>query len=232
MSAPVTVVTGSRKGIGRFLAERYLARGHRVVGCSRTASDLVAERYEHREVDVSEERAVVGFFAGVRKTHGRVDHLVNAAGIASMNHSLLTPAATFRQILAVNVVGSFLCVREAAKIMQRQRYGRIVNFGSVAVPMKIAGEAAYAASKAAVVTMSEVMARELASFGITVNVVGPGPVDTDLIAGVPADRIGALRQRMSITRPATLEDVGVIVDFFLDASSSMVTGQTIYMGGP
>jgi len=232
MSEPVTVVTGSRKGIGRFLAERYLSLGHRVVGCSRTDTDLVSDAYEHHSLDVSHEDAVAKFFAAVRKRHGRLDHLVNAAGIASMNHSVLTSGATFRRIFEVNVFGTFYCSREAAKIMQRHRYGRIVNFGSIAVPLKLAGEAAYAASKAAIVSLSEVMARELAPFEITVNVVAPNAIDTDLIAGVPAERIEALRQRLAIARAPRLEELGAIVDFFLSPSSSMVTGQTVYMGGP
>lgn len=232
MSELVTVVTGSRKGIGRAVAAHYAGAGHRVIGVSRTAPDDADAQHEHELADVADEQAVTQLFANIRKRHGRIDHLVNCAGIASMNHSLLTPGSTFRRLLETNVLGTFLCSREAAKVMQKRKFGRIVNFGSVAVPLKLEGEAAYAASKAAVVTLSEVMARELAAFGITVNVIGPSVVDTDLTANVPPDRIDALLQRQAIHRKSTMDDVLAAIDFFLAPASSAITGQTLYLGGP
>ncbi len=155
----VSVVTGSRKGIGRHLVECALAAGSIVVGCSRDESDLCHERYEHIRANVADEAAMVRLFSQVRRTYGRVDHLVNCAGIASMNHVLLTPGRAFRAIYETNVFGTFYCSREAAKLMQTRRFGRIVNFSSVALPLKLEGEAAYASSKAAVVALTEVMAR-------------------------------------------------------------------------
>jgi 3-oxoacyl-[acyl-carrier protein] reductase len=228
---PITVITGSRKGIGRHLAERYAAAGHLVIGVSRGEAEAAFDNYEHVRGDVGDESAVTDLFAMIRKKYGRVDHLINAAGIASMNHSLLTPGKTVREILETNVLGTFLCMREAAKTMQRHKYGRIVNFSSVAVPLRIAGESAYAASKSAVETLSAVMAREVAPLGITVNVVGPGPVDTDLIRGVPAGQIDAVIGQQAIQRRGTLEDVANVVDFFLSEQSAFITGQTIYLGG-
>ena len=184
--ARVTLITGTRKGIGRALVDHYLARGHVVVGCSRLPfpDDPLPARYTHVTLDVADETAARQLFALVRRQHGRLDHLVNNAGVASMNHCLLTPVDAVERVLRTNVVGSFLFAREAAKLMRRQRVGRIVNFSSVAVPLRLAGEAAYAASKAAVETMTRVLARELAADGITANAVGPGPVATDLIAKV------------------------------------------------
>ena len=231
MSDAVSVITGSRKGIGRHLAEVAIAAGAIVVGCSRQDSDLAHERYEHVRADVADEAAMVRLFAHVRKTYGRLDHLVNCAGIASMNHALLTPGQSFRAIYETNVFGTFYCSREAAKLMQRRRFGRIVNFSSVAVPLKLDGEAAYASSKAAVVALTEVMARELAPFGITVNAIGPTPIETDLIRGVPKDRLTALLRRQAIERFGTFDDVANVVDFLLSPRSGFVTGQTIYLGG-
>jgi 3-oxoacyl-[acyl-carrier protein] reductase len=231
MSGAVSVITGSRKGIGRHLAECALAAGSIVVGCSRQESDLRHERYEHVQADVADETAMVRLFAQVRRTHGRVDHLINCAGIASMNHVLLTPGAAFRAIYETNVFGTFYCSREAAKLMQTRRFGRIVNFSSVALPLKLEGEAAYASSKAAVVALTGVMARELAPFGITVNAIGPTPIDTDLIRGVPKDRIAALIGRQAIDRFGTVADVANVVNFLLSPESAFVTGQTVYLGG-
>lgn len=231
MSAPVTLVTGASRGIGRFLAEHYLELGHRVVGCSRGASDLGHDRYTHHAVDVRDETAVKSLFAAIRKDLGSLDHVLNNAGVASMNHSLLTPVATVEKILATNATATFLFSREAAKLMKRSRFGRIVNFTTVAVRLDLEGEAAYVASKAAVEALTRVMARELADFGVTVNAIGPTPIQTDLIRKVPKDKIEALLARQAIPRLGTFEDVANVVDFFLSRDSEFVTGQIIYLGG-
>jgi len=225
------VITGTRKGIGRFLAETFLERGWRVIGCSRGGSDLDHERYQHFELDVADEKAVVAMMQAVRRAHGGVDALLNNAGIASMNHAMLTPKSTVERIFQTNVFGTFLFCREAAKLMARKKSGRIVNFATVATPLKLEGEAAYAASKAAVVSLTEVLARELAPLGITVNAVGPTPVPTDLVGSVPQAKMDALIARQAIHRYGTMEDVLNVCDFYLSERSDFVTGQTLYLGG-
>jgi 3-oxoacyl-[acyl-carrier protein] reductase len=230
-AAPVTLITGSRKGIGRYLVEHFLAQGHRVFGCSRQPIDRPLVGYTHIEADVTEETQVRAVVSAVRRAAGRIDNLINNAGIASMNHSMLTPFDTVNNILQTNVVGTFLFCRETAKVMQAARYGRIVNFSSVAVPLRLEGEAAYAASKAAVGTLTEVMAREFGPLGITVNAIGPTPVETDLIRSVPKERIDVILAQQAVRRIGTFEDVANVVDFFVSPASGFVTGQTIYLGG-
>lgn len=231
MDRPVTLVTGTRKGLGRFIAEHYLAQGHVVVGCSRDASDLAAEGYHHFLADVADERAVKPIFAFIRRELGRLDHLINNAGIASMNHTLLTPLSTVDAIFDTNLKGTFLFAREAARLMQKRQYGRIVNLTTVATPLMLEGEAIYAASKAAVLSLTQVLARELAPLGITVNSVGPTPVKTDLIGGVPQAKLDALLARQAIPRFGEPEDVVNVIDFFLRRESDFVTAQNIYLGG-
>lgn len=231
MSVPVTLITGASRGIGRHLAEHYLARGHRVMGCSRGESNLRDEAYTHISLDVRDEPAVKSLFSLIRKDSGRLDHLINNAGIASMNHSLLTPTSTLDKVFATNVTATFLFSREAAKLMKSRSFGRIVNFTSVAVRLKLEGEAAYVASKAAVESLTEVMAREFASFGVTVNAVGPTPIQTDLIKNVPDDKIEALVRRQAISRIGTVQDVANVIDFFLRPESDFVTGQIVFLGG-
>ena len=229
--AKTIAITGTRKGIGLFLAETFLERGWTGGGCSRGAGDLGHPNYSHFELDVSDERAVVKMMQSVRRTHGGLDALLNNAGIASMNHALLTPGATMERVFQTNVFGTFLFCREAAKLMGRKKFGRIVNFATVATPLKLEGEAVYAASKAAVVSLTEVLAREVAEMGITVNAVGPTPVPTDLVGAVPEEKMTALIARQAINRYGTMEDVLNVCDFFLSERSDFVTGQTIYLGG-
>jgi 3-oxoacyl-[acyl-carrier protein] reductase len=231
VAAPVTLITGTRTGIGRYLAEHYLRLGHTVVGCSRRPADLTADAYRHYEIDVTDEAGVRRVCSEIKRDFGRLDNLINNAGIASMNHSLLTPGSTFQRIMATNTLGTFLFCREAAKVMQRAGVGRIVNFTTVAVPLKLDGEAAYVASKAAVQGLTSVLAREFAPFGVTVNAVGPVPIETDLIRGVPEDKIKALLKRQAIPRFGRFEDVANVVDFFLRPESNFVTGQVLFLGG-
>jgi 3-oxoacyl-[acyl-carrier protein] reductase len=230
--AGAIVVTGASRGIGKFLAETYVARGWTVFGCSRSAAGLVHERYFHHQLDVADERAVVGMFAAVRRSRVPLKALVNNAGSASMNHVLTTPAETMRKLWAVNVLGTMLCCREAAKQMVLAGWGRIVNCGSVAVPWALEGESVYTATKAAVEAYTRVLARELGPQGVTVNAVSPNPVKTDLIAGVPREKMDRLIARQSIPRYGTVEDVLNAVDFFLSPESGFVTGQILYLGGP
>lgn len=231
MDEPVVLITGSRKGIGRALSRHFAAEGWQVVGCSRSEPDESLENYTHFLVDVADETAVVEMFTEVRRKFGRLDHLVNNAGVASMNHSLLTPASTIRRLLETNVLGTFLCCREAAKCMQRRRFGRIVNLSSIAVPLNLEGEAAYVASKAAIEALTRVLAREYAQFGITVNAVGPGPVETDLTLSVPRQKIEALTQRQVVKEMASPADVIAAVEYFLRPDARLISGQILYIGG-
>jgi 3-oxoacyl-[acyl-carrier protein] reductase len=230
-TAPKSIlITGTRKGIGRFLAERFLRAGHRVAGCSRGAVDFTHDNYTHYQLDVADENAVVRMVRDVSRRAG-LDALVNNAGLAAMNHLLLSSGSTGRKLFDCNFFGTFFFLREAAKIMQRAGSGRIVNFTTVAVPLDLEGEALYAASKAAVESLTRVASRELADFGVTVNAVGPTPVKTDLIRQVPKDKIEALLARQAIRKFGEMEDIANVVEFFLSEQSSFVTGQTIYLGG-
>jgi 3-oxoacyl-[acyl-carrier protein] reductase len=227
----VTLITGTRTGIGRFLVDHYLGQRHRVFGCSRNAFAESPPGYEHFCLDVSDENAVKLMMNAVRQKCGRLDNLINNAGVAATAHFLLTPAETILRIYKTNVIGSFLVAREAAKLMKKQQHGRIVNFSSSAVPLKLAGEAVYASSKAALVTLTEIVARELAPFGITVNTVGPTPLQTDLIRAMPQDKVQDVIDRQPIRRPGTFADIANVIDFFLRPESDFITGQVIYLGG-
>jgi 3-oxoacyl-[acyl-carrier protein] reductase len=228
----VVLITGTRKGIGRHLVDHFLNKDYEVAGCSRDDFEgPLPHGYRHYRADVGDERAVVDMVRDIHKSCGSITVLVNNAGIASMNHLLLTPLSTIERIFSTNVFGTFLVMREVAKVMSAAHYGRIVNFASVATPLDLQGEAGYAASKAAVESLTRIAARELAPFNITVNAVGPAPVLTDLIHGVPKKTLDALIGKQPIPRLAEQRDITNVVDFLVSRASDFITGQTIYLGG-
>ena len=231
MNNNIILITGTRKGIGFYLANYYLNNNCIVIGCSRGDSEIKNKNYKHFSLDVSNEKDVKKMFSYIRKNYKRLDVLINNAGIASMNHLLLTPLKTVQKILTTNVVGSFLFCREASKIMKKNSFGRIINFSTVATPLKLEGESVYAASKAAIVNLTQILAFELADFGITVNSVGPTPVKTDLIRSVPKEKIEALLACQAINRFGKFEDISNAIDFFIKHESDFITGQNIYLGG-
>ncbi|HSB28071.1 MAG TPA: SDR family oxidoreductase [Pyrinomonadaceae bacterium] len=226
----VLLVTGDRKGIGEYLARHYLEQSYRVIGCSRKPT-AKRDGYRHFCVDVADEQAVRQMFAAIGEEYGRLDVLINNAGIASMNSLLLTPGDTAKKIVETNFLGTFLACREAARLMKKNTFGRIVNIGTVASKLKLEGEAIYAASKAAVINFTEIAARELAPFGITVNAVAPTPIDTDLIRSVGREKIDRLLERQAIKRMGEFRDVANVIDFFIQPQSDFITGQVIFLGG-
>ena len=227
----VIFITGARKGIGRFLAEYFISQGQTVIGCSRRDSDLDHNSYHHYLVDVSNEKSVVKIVRQIVNKHGSIDVLLNNAGVAAMNAFLLTPGSTAKRVLGTNTLGTFFMMREVSKNMMKNRQGRIINFSTVAVPFRLEGEAVYAASKAAVESLTEITARELAPYSITVNAIGPTPIETDLIKLIAKEKINTLIQRQAVQRLGTFDDVLNVVEFFIDDRSSFVTGQTLYLGG-
>ncbi|WP_041223557.1 SDR family NAD(P)-dependent oxidoreductase [Deferribacter desulfuricans] len=227
----VFIITGTRKGIGRELANYYLDKGYVVVGCSRGESSIEHKNYRHYSLDVSDESKIIEMIIMTKKEFGKIDILLNNAGIASMNHIITTPYKTAQNIFSTNFFGTFLFLREVAKVMVKQRWGRIVNFTTVATPLRLEGEAMYAASKAAIENLTQITARELADFGITVNALGPTPVPTDLIKNVPKEKMDALLNRQAIKRFGEFKDIVNVIDFFIDERSDFITGQIIYLGG-
>ena len=225
------LITGNRKGIGLHLTKYYLEKGYNVVGCSRGESNLKHSNYLHIIADVSDEKMVRKVVSQAKIKFKSIDILINNAGVASLNHSLLTPGSSVEKVFRTNFYGSFFFSRECAKLMMKNGGGKIVNFSTVAVPLNLDGEMVYAASKAAVEKMTKIMAKELAPFNILVNAIGPTPINTDLIKAVPKDKINKLLNDQLIHRLGELKDIENVIDFFIDKKSDFITGQIIYLGG-
>jgi 3-oxoacyl-[acyl-carrier protein] reductase len=192
---------------------------------------LVSDNYHHYLADVANEADAKRVFASIKSEIGSLDVLINNAGIARMNAFALTPISNAQEIINTNFMGSFIFCQKAINLLRKSPHARIINLSTVAVPLNLAGEAAYAASKAAVETLTRIMAKELGSFRITCNAIGPSPIATQLISGVGDDKINKLIQQQAIKKMATVDDVTNIVDFYLQPSSRMITGQILYLGG-
>ena len=227
----IILVTGDRKGIGRKISEYYLSKGAKVIGCSRSGSELINDNYLHVRCDVSDEVQVRNVVYKGLKKFGRIDVLINNAGIASLNHSILTPSKTVKRVFETNYFGTFYFSREVSKIMMKKKFGRVINFSTVAVPLNLEGEMVYSSSKVAIEKMAKIMSKELSKFNITFNTIGPTPVDTDLIRTVPKDKIEEILQLQTINRIGNFDDVINVINFFISDESSFITGQKIYLGG-
>lgn len=225
------LITGATRGIGRHLAEHYLTRGDTVIGCARGAATVEHPHYSHHAVDVTSEDAVKAMFGAIRAAHDGLDVLINNAGAASMNAFSLTPPSTVRRIVDINVIAPLLLTHGATRLMRRSPAGRIVNITTIAVPLRLDGEAVYAASKAAIESFTRTVAKELGPMGITCNAVGPSVIRTRLTEGIPAEKLARLVASQSIPRQAEPADVANVIDFFLRPESGLVTGQVVYLGG-
>ena len=189
--------------------------------------DIDHPNYLHFYADLAEVQSIPGLISPINE----LDICINCAGIAKMNHSITMPVETAVNIFMLNSLATFMVSRECAKKMMAKNHGRIVNFSTVAVPLALDGECIYAASKASIENMTRVLAKEFGRYGITVNCVGPNPVQTDLIKGIPEHKIDKIIGSQAIKEYSTISDICNIVDFFCSDQSHMITGQTIYLGG-
>jgi 3-oxoacyl-[acyl-carrier protein] reductase len=230
--SPLILITGTRKGLGYYLANYYCERGFQVIGCSRQPAEIDYQNYQHFCVDIVDEMQVKKMFSWIRKTFGQLDILINNAAINPLiSLSLMTPVEVVLKALNVNFVGTFLTSREAIKLMRKGSFGRIINFGSMAVKHEVEGEAIYTASKAAVSAYSRVLAKEIYSLGITCNVVSPSAIETDLMAAVDNDALKDVLKRNAVKNLGQMEDISNIIDWLIKPESSAITGQVIYQGG-
>lgn len=239
--AKVVLVTGGASGIGRATAERLLASGWRVAIADRDEKALEALGQQHGAsagvlvagLDVTDEDAAQALVARVCDTLGGLDGVVNSAGIAADIPALETPVDLFRRILDVNVVGTFIVARAAARVMKDRGGGAIVNMASVSGLRGSKGRSAYGASKGAVGTLTQVLANDLARYGIRVNAVAPGPVDTPMIKTMHTAADRALWARhLPMRRYAEPGEIASVIEFLLDdARSSYMTGAIVPVDG-
>ncbi len=238
-SGKVAIVTGASRGIGRGIAEMLSAQGAHVVAGARgdhaqaTVAAIVGGggRAEMVSLDVTDTPSIDAMVAGVLERHGRVDVLVNNAGITRDQLMLRVKRQEWDEVIATNLTSAFTCSQAVLKPMIKQRSGRIISIGSVVGQMGNAGQANYAASKAGLIGFSLALAREVASRNITVNVVAPGMVDTDMTRAVAAKTQGDWEAMIPLKRLGTPADVAAAVCFLASDEASYITGQVLAVNG-
>lgn len=236
----VAVVTGGSRGIGAAVAASLAEEGASVVVSGRDAARAEAAAKELEAVgppalgiaaDVARVEDVERLVGAVKERFGRIDILVNNAGITRDALLVRMKDRDWDEVLQVNLRGAFLMTRAAAKVMMRQKGGRIVNIASTAAVMGNAGQVNYSAAKAGLIGLTKAAARELAHWGILVNVVAPGLIDTDMTAALPADAKAALLAQIPLERIGTAREVAEVVRFLVGDGAMYVTGQVIHVNG-
>lgn len=225
----VVLVTGGTRGIGLAIARRFATLGDRVAVTHRGAE--VPEGLLGVRCDVTSQSEVDAAFARVEAELGPVEVLVSNAGITRDGLLLRMSEADFTDVLEANLVGAFRVCKRATQGMIRARRGRIVLVSSVVAMLGSGGQTNYAASKAGLVGFARSLAREVGSRGITVNVVAPGPVDTDMTAALSPERMAELVAAVPLGRTATPDEIAGVVAFLASADAAYVTGAIVPVDG-
>ena len=231
------VVTGSARGIGRVIAQSFATAGANVVisdidqaACEKTASEIGGAAIACR-ADVTSADDIDQLFKTITDKFKRIDIVVNNAGITRDGLMIRMDEKDWDTVLDINLKGAFLVTKSAARIMMKQRYGRIVNISSVVGLTGNAGQANYSASKAGLIALTKTSAKELGSRGVTVNAVAPGYIETEMTAALPEAAREFFLSKVVLGRPGTPEDVARAVLFLASDEAAYVTGQVLAIDG-
>ena len=236
----VAIVTGAAQGIGRAIAECLAQAGADVAvadldpGRSQetvAAIEKLGRKAVNVKVNVADANDAKAMVAQVLSSWGKLDILVNNAGITRDGLLLRMKDEDWNVVLQVNLNGTFNCTKAALQPMTKQRYGRIVNIASIVGVMGNAGQANYAASKAAVIGFTKTVGREYASRNVTVNAVAPGFIDTAMTHGLPPDVKDTLQKQIPLGRLGTAADIAAAVRFLVSDDAAYITGHVLHVNG-
>ena len=231
MAKKIVVISGTRKGIGRKLAEHFLDKDCIVYGCSRENCDLEDANYHHKQLDIQDESEIRIWVREIKKEAGTIDILICNAGYAPANMlATITSGVSLSKVLKTNVEGTVILCREVAKIMMKANSGRIITFSSMAAGLHLEGTSAYALSKAAITEFTKILAKELVKFNITCNTIAPSMYMTEGVEALSSPVIEYALNSLTQKRVLDIEEIYHVVDFYVDENARGITGQVIYLG--
>ncbi|MCW4453535.1 3-oxoacyl-ACP reductase FabG [Flavobacterium sp. MXW15] len=238
LQGEIALVTGASRGIGAAIADELAAQGATVIGTATTESGAAAigERLaavggHGRALNVTEPGAIEALIDAIGKEFGAVSILVNNAGITRDNLLMRMKDEEWQAILDTNLTSVYRSSKAVMRGMMKARKGRIINIASVIGVTGNAGQANYAAAKAGIIAFSKSLAKEIGSRGVTVNVVAPGFIDTDMTKALPAESREALLQQIALGRLGEPADIARAVAFLAGPSASYITGETLHVNG-
>ena len=236
-SKKTVIVTGSGRGIGKSIAQKFAELGANVVVCdidkemAETAAGQIGHGAIGLKADVTNAEDVDNMFDKTRKEFGHIDIVVNNAGITRDTLMIRMAEKDWDMVLDINLKGAFLVTKAAAKVMMKQRYGRIVNISSIVGINGNAGQVNYSSSKAGLIGLTKSAAKELGARGVTVNAVAPGYIATEMTEHLPDEAKEAFLGRVLIKRPGSSDDVASAVLFLASDEASYITGQVLPVDG-
>ena len=237
LDGKIALVTGASRGIGRAIAERLVADGATVIGTATSESGAQAisaylgTNGQGMVLNVSQQDSMQSLLNAINEQHGVIDILVNNAGITRDNLLLRMKDQEWQDILDTNLTPIFQMSKAVLRGMMKKRHGRIINIGSVVGSTGNGGQANYAAAKAGVIGFSKSMAREVASRGITVNVVAPGFIDTDMTKSLSDEQKEAIFKDIPANRLGDPKEIAATVGFLVSEDAAYITGETLHVNG-
>ena len=227
----IVCITGSSRGVGRKLVDYFINRGALVIGISRTKDQIKLENYHPIQGDISNAEDMKKAFTEIKKNYGTLDILINNAGISHSSQAFFLTNDQASDMININFFGTFIVSKEASKLMMKKKFGRIINIGSICSSVEPVGASIYSATKAAVHSLSNSLAKELAPFNITSNTIALSPFPTDMLNTISEKDVEWYLNEQKIKRLATIDDITNVVEFLCSEKSSFITAQFIQLGG-
>ena len=227
------IITGTSRGIGKDIAKYYLERGHNVAGCSRSIQSITHPNYIHDQIDVTQPSTIKLWVSGIQEILGSIDvAIANAGKVYATSLMLITNNENAHKTVETNLMGTYYFCKEVAKQMARQKYGRIITLASMTSGLHEIGTAAYSASKAGVIELTKILAKEVIHYGITVNCIAPSMYDGGESSAyrLKVDVQNKILDKLTLKRFLTRDELMNVINFYISEDARCITGQVIYMG--
>ena len=235
------LITGGGGDIGREIAKKFSRAGYRVLLNFRKVDETITALLNEINLEGGEIKEYIGdlqdlhsikeLFERIKKNEGRLDALINNAGVMHTGQMQMLSDESIEEMVSVNIKAPYFCMKFAGRIMMGQEFGCIVNIGSVVGRVGSAGQVMYSGSKGAIETMTKSAAQELASYGIRVNCISPGVINTKLLSDFKMEAIKKIESRIPLQRIGTTEQIADAVLFLCNAKSEYITGATLSVDG-